>query len=93
MPQHRSPMTEPTRASEPPRIASRADIEFQLARLTLSLSRAPMVRHEALSAWFDEAVDGLEAMTTEPLRGYLQERAGEIRCTFFPGDGCTGRLH
>lgn len=72
-------------------IRSRADIEFQLARMTLALSRAPLMRQEATLSWFDEATAGLAARAAPEHRDYVEERAASIRDTFFPPGPPTAR--
>lgn len=64
-------------------IRSRADVEFQLARITLALSRAPIARRTDVGEWFDEAASGLMARTAEEHRDYVEERVAGIRDTFF----------
>lgn len=64
-------------------IRSRADLEFQLARITLALSRAPMARRVQTLAWLDEAGDGLVAKAATEHRDYVAGRVAEIRETFF----------
>ena len=64
-------------------IRSRADIEFQLARVTLGLSRAPAVRRAQTLAWFEQATAGLAARASEEHRDYVEERVASIRETFF----------
>jgi hypothetical protein len=64
-------------------IRSRADIEFQLARITLALSRAPLVRHEEMLAWFEEAAAGLLERSADEHRDYVEERVASVRETFF----------
>ncbi len=73
-------------------IRSRADIEFQLARITLGLSRAPMARRAQTRAWFDEATEGLVARTADEHRDYVIERIASIRETFF-GDPVLPGTH
>lgn len=70
-------------------IRSRADLEFQLARITLALSRAPLVRRAESLAWFDEAAAGLVARTAGEQRDYVEERVASIRETFFPSSRAT----
>lgn len=65
-------------------IRSRADVEFQLARITLALSRAPLARRAESLAWFDEAAAGLVKRTAGEHRDYVEERVASIRETFFP---------
>lgn len=82
-------------------IRSRADLEFQLARITLALSRAPMARRADVGEWFDEAAGALLDHAAAEHRDYLQERVAGIRDTFFhdtappPGAGVEAprRLH
>lgn len=64
-------------------IRSRADLEFQLARITLALSRAPLARRAETVAWFKEATDGLIAKAAPEHRDYLAERVASIHETFF----------
>jgi hypothetical protein len=64
-------------------IRSRADLEFQLARMTLALSRAPLARQPELRDWFDEAAAGLVARAAPEHREYVEERVASIRETFF----------
>lgn len=65
-------------------IRSRADLEFQLARITLALSRAPIARRGDTLDWFEEAAAGLIERACEENREYAQERVATIRDTFFP---------
>jgi hypothetical protein len=69
-------------------IRSRADLEFQLARMTLALSRAPIARQPELRDWFDDATSGLVARAAPEHRDYVEERVASIRETFF-GDPST----
>lgn len=64
-------------------IRSRADLEFQLARITLALSRAPIARRAETIAWFEDATDGLIAKAAPEHREYVAERAASIQETFF----------
>lgn len=64
-------------------IRSRADLEFQLARMTLALSRAPLARQPELREWFDDASEGLVARAAPEHREYVEERIASIRETFF----------
>lgn len=64
-------------------IRSRADLEFQLARLTLALSRAPIARRSETQAWFEEACEGLIEKTAVEQREYVHDRVESIRATFF----------
>lgn len=94
----------PMHDSKPERrryIRSRADLEFQLARITLALSRAPMARRADVGEWFDEAACALLEHAAPEHRDYLQERVAGIRDTFFhdaapprePGADAPRRLH
>lgn len=71
-------------------IRSRADLEFQLARMTLALSRAPIARQPELRDWFDQASTGLLARTAPEHHEYVEERVASIRDTFF-GDPVAAR--
>lgn len=73
-------------------IRSRADLEFQLARITLALSRAPIARRPETLAWFEEAADGLIRRACEENREYAEERVASIRDTFFPEAGSGARM-
>lgn len=64
-------------------IRSRADLEFQLARITLALSRAPIARRAQTLAWFEDATEGLVAKAAVEHREYMAERVASIRDTFF----------
>lgn len=70
-------------------IRSRADLEFQLARITLALSRAPLARRAESLAWFDEAAAGLVDRTAGEHRVYVEERVASIRETFFPASAAS----
>ena len=72
-------------------IRSRADLEFQLARMTLALSRAPLARQPELREWFDQASAGLLARAAPEHRDYVEERVASIRETFF-GDPSALRM-
>ena len=64
-------------------IRSRADLEFQLARITLALSRAPIARRAETVAWFEDATEGLIAKAAPEHREYVAERVASIHETFF----------
>lgn len=64
-------------------IRSRADLEFQLARITLALSRAPAARRAETLAWFESAGEGLVSKAAAEHREYVAERVAGIRETFF----------
>lgn len=80
-------------------IRSRAELEFQLARITLALSRAPMARRADVGEWFDEAAGALLEHAAPEHREYLEERMADIRSTFFhdamppAADAPGNRLH
>lgn len=73
-------------------IRSRADIEFQLARITLALSRAPLVRHDETLSWFEAATSGLLEKSAEEHHDYVEERVASVRETFFPTPRAGYRL-
>lgn len=73
-------------------IRSRADLEFQLARITLALSRAPIARQPELREWFDEAATGLLTRTAAEHCDYVEERVASIRETFFGTPSTSTRL-
>lgn len=64
-------------------IRSRADLEFQLARITLALSRARASRRAETLDWFEDAGEGLIAKSAAEHREYVAERVASIRETFF----------
>lgn len=72
-------------------IRSRAELEFQLARITLALTRAPIARAPDLREWFDEAAGGLVERAAPEHREHVEERAASIRETFFGTAEADGR--
>lgn len=73
-------------------IRSRADLEFQLARVTLALSRAPLARQPELREWLDQACTGLLARVAPEHHDYLEERVASIRETFFGDPSAVASL-
>lgn len=77
-------------------IRSRADLEFQLARITLALSRTPAERREDAERWFEQATQGLLERTPEEHRAHVVERIASIHDTFFrpaPWRRLPGAVH
>ncbi|TBR09728.1 MAG: hypothetical protein EPO46_08910 [Lysobacter sp.] len=65
-------------------IRTRADLEVELARMSLVLAHAPASRLASTRQWFDEAVEGLIDRAVSGERDYLRQRIQDMLAAFFP---------